>query len=397
MQHKLRAYGTKTLRPHKMSSIVDTSSWYIGIMSGTSVDGLDVTLVDFESKLPKVLAHHFTAYPSALRNSLLDLSLAPQIDIARYGLMDVYLGELYADAVNELLNANLLQPKSVRAIGSHGQTVRHLPHQRYTCQLGDPNVIAARTGITTVADFRRKDLALGGQGAPLVPAFHHYLVNGQGGGQHDTVIVNIGGIANVTILTTTGDDIIGYDTGPGNTLLDAWINYHQKQPYDQLGQWAECGQVNTQLLQCLLSDPYFSRSHPKSTGREYFNLDWLRQKIALAEKLIEHSIAPVDVQRTLVELTAASIINAVQIHSPRADVLICGGGAANAYLMKILTYLGGSTLSIHTTDTLGIPPQLIESVAFAWLACQTIHKRPGNLPSVTGASKQTILGAIYYA
>ncbi len=271
--------------------------------------------------------------------------------------------------------------------------MRHYPHQphRFTMQIGDPNTIAAETGITTVADFRRKDVALDGQGAPLVPAFHQHMLSSS---QTNRVIANIGGIANITLMPHAYEGpVIGFDTGPGNVLMDAWINTHQKENHDQGGQWGAQGTVHVELLEHLLADDFFKLSPPKSTGREHFNLPWLQKHLQKVNK----KITPVDVQATLAELTARSIIAAVNQSLPHGEILICGGGAHNHYLMSRLRELGKPSFTVDSTQKYGIDPDWVEAMAFAWLARQTLNRKPGNLPSVTGAKRAAILGGVYYA
>lgn len=359
------------------------SELYIGLMSGTSLDGIDAAIVDFSSQQPTLVASHYHEFTPALRKSILDLCTPGFDEINRLGELDVLLGNTFADAVMTLLANHQVNAKQIRAIGSHGQTIRHHPERKFTLQIGDPNIIAATTGITTIADFRRKDIATGGQGAPLVPAFHHYVL----ACDHDRVIVNMGGIANVTLLPAHSSSMTGFDTGPGNTLLNAWTELHLQQPYDKEAAWALTGNVNHLLLKQLLSDPYFSLPAPKSTGREYFNMAWL-------EKQLPKEIQPVDVQATLVALTAHSIMNAITQTLPNSDILICGGGVHNPLLMQTLTQLAHPN-KVQSTAAMGIEPDWMEAMAFAWLAKQTLDKKPGNIPAVTGASKSTILGGIY--
>jgi anhydro-N-acetylmuramic acid kinase len=360
---------------------------YIGLMSGTSVDGIDAALVDFESSKPQLLATHFEKMPSELRKTILEICQPGLNEINRMGELDVVLGKQFAKTVNLLLEKNNISASEIRAIGSHGQTIRHHPDKHFTLQVGDPNVIAAETGITTIADFRRRDMAYGGQGAPLVPAFHQSVFADK---NVNRVIVNIGGIANITLLPANlSRPTSGFDTGPGNTLLDAWAEIHLQKPCDEQGIWASQGKVNTNLLNNLLNDPFFKLPAPKSSGREYFNLSWLESYLSL------EAISAVDVQTTLVELTATSIINEIKAHLNSGELLVCGGGIHNQFLMQRLKWIG-STYHIESTQKLGIDPDWVEAVAFAWLAKQTIDKKPGNLTEVTGANKNTILGGVYF-
>ncbi|WP_299015215.1 anhydro-N-acetylmuramic acid kinase [uncultured Photobacterium sp.] len=358
---------------------------YIGIMSGTSMDGVDTVLVEIDGNQIELLCDHSFPMGENLKRSLLDICLGQPTSLQAIGELDHRLGHLFADAVLALLDKAGIDPSTVKAIGSHGQTVFHSPNTEYafTMQLGDANIISAKTGITTIADFRRKDMAFGGQGAPLVPAFHQQLFS-----QPDLtrVILNIGGIANITILDP-GKPVTGFDTGPGNMLMDAWINKHQGKRFDSDGEWALSGKLNTELLNTLISNPYFALQPPKSTGRELFNLPWLEEHLAL------FSLPPEDVQRTLAEFTAVTISNDVKKERP-GELLVCGGGAHNRLIMNRLTELLPKWQVMTTADR-GVDIDNMEAMAFAWLAYRTLHKLPGNLPEVTGASQLTSLGAIY--
>lgn len=358
------------------------SNLYIGLMSGTSADGIDAVLADFSQTQPHLLATHYTPYTPALRQQVLDLCKPGENEIHRLGELDILLAKAFAEAVSALLAKANISADKVAAIGSHGQTIRHAPNS-FTLQIGDPNTIAALTGINTIADFRRKDVALGGQGAPLVPAFHqHVFANAR----INRAIVNIGGIANVTLLP----NILGFDTGPGNALMDEWIKKHLHRTHDEAGAWAATGKINTALLHAMRKDAYFELAPPKSTGREYFNQVWLN-------KFLDGSIAAEDVQATLTELTATTIVEAVQKFFDKGELYICGGGAHNQFLLKRLTVLATPNFSVKTTETLGVHPDWVEALAFAWLAYQTNNRRTGNVPSVTGAEKAAILGGVYYA
>lgn len=369
----------------------NTRAYYIGIMSGTSMDAIDSALVSFENNKTNLLATTSTPIPAHLKTTLLALCQSTECDIRTLGETDTQIGILFAENCLKLLTKSGFCANDIVAIGSHGQTIYHHPNHAYpfTLQIGDPNIIAARTHITTVADFRRRDMALGGQGAPLVPAFHAYLF---GNKNADQWAVNIGGMANITYLPSDEKkSIIGFDTGPGNTLLDQWHEIHQKQPYDHEGQWGRSGKIDAELLAHLLDDPYFKKLPPKSTGREYFNLKWLNEKLSVFKK----KFAPADIQATLTELTAKTIADAIEhIHTPNPTLWVCGGGAYNHYLMERLRANLHDFKVVSTTEA-GIDPQWIEAAAFAWLAKQTIEKKPGNCSSVTGASRNTILGGIY--
>ncbi|TXH03316.1 MAG: anhydro-N-acetylmuramic acid kinase [Nevskiaceae bacterium] len=362
----------------------------IGLISGTSMDGVDAALCAFEgSRFASLMATHATPYPDALRQRLLRLQRdEPAIPLREYAELDNAVADVFTDAAKALLHAAGAAPNQVRAIGSHGQTVFHDPRGvGSSLQLGNPNRIAARSGLTTVADFRRKDIALGGEGAPLVPAFHQAVFADAG---ESRCVVNIGGIANVTCLPRH-DDVRGFDTGPGNGLMDEWIHQHRGEAYDRDGDYAASGTLLQPLLDALLSDPYFALPPPKSTGRGQFNLDWVRQRFVGLDAL-----RPEDVQRTLCELTARSIGDAVRGHAPEARrLLVCGGGARNRMLMGRLAALTG--LPVETTGAHGLDADWVEAAAFAWLAVQTLDGLPGNLPTVTGATARTILGGIYRA
>ncbi len=357
---------------------------YIGLMSGTSMDGIDAALVDFSQPHPVLVDSHFLPYSTDFRKRMIDLCHPGVDEINRLGEMDVLLGKQFAHTVQHLLKKNQLTTHDIHAIGSHGQTIRHDPARRFTLQIGDPNIIAAETGITTIADFRRRDIAWGGQGAPLVPAFHHAIFSSD----VDRVIVNIGGIANITLLPAHDKTILGFDSGPGNTLLDAWAEKHLQEPRDHHGNWGKQGVIQKDLLERMLKDPYFKRMPPKSSGREYFNLHWLEQFSVEDDE-------PVDVQATLTELTAQSILLAIQPYFSSGEILLCGGGVHNEFLMQRLRKLG-ENYRIETTEKQGIHPDWVEAVAFAWLAKQTLTKQPGNVIAVTGAKRASILGGVYF-
>ncbi len=360
-------------------------------MSGTSLDAIDAVLVDFGMVPLKIIATHSEPIPDHLKQILIKLCDPQCESITQMGEADVALGRLFAKSVQELLKKSSFPAKNIRAIGSHGQTIRHAPDTKtpFTLQIGDPNTIAAETGITTVADFRRRDMALGGQAAPLAPAFHNFLLRDD---REHRWIVNIGGIANVTYLSARKNQpVIGFDTGPGNTLLDTWCSRHLKKAYDHGGKWAARGTSNSKLLEMLLEDPYFQRKPPKSTGREYFNLYWLDEKL----KRLKLKIPEQDVQSTLLDLTAHSIAHSIKNFSvPAGSIWLCGGGTHNAELVKRLKERC-NPFRVTTTEEVGVHPDWVEAVCFAWLAKQTLENKPGNLPSVTGAKKASVLGAIY--
>lgn len=360
---------------------------YIGLMSGTSLDAVDATLIDFTNDSPTLIATHQHELPKTLRNEILALCYPGENAIQRMGETDVKLGRLFADSALALLKKTNSSIADINAIGSHGQTIRHMPDSNvpFTLQIGDPNIIAAQTGITTIADFRRRDMALGGQAAPLAPAFHDYLFRDREGA---IGVLNIGGIANLTLLPTDRTAlIIGFDTGPGNTLMDAWCLKHIGKPYDKNGEWALNGNCDNDLLKQLLADPYFQKPPPKSTGREHFHLDWL-------QNYLDESIKMEDVQATLLELTARSITDALDSRlRGNGAAYLCGGGAQNTALVNRLGEL--CRCAIQNMESIGIHPDWIEAAAFAWLARQTLLGKPGNIPSVTGAKATSILGAIY--
>lgn len=363
------------------------SDLYIGLMSGTSADGIDAALVDFSPERPALVATYYMAYTSEQKSAILSLMQPGHDEINRLAQLDIMLGNAFANATLALLDKANLPAVNIKGIGSHGQTIRHLPGI-FSLQIGDPNIIAAKTGITTIADFRRKDIALGGQGAPLVPAFHHALLSHP---SKNRAIVNIGGLANVTLLPPNPSFLLGFDTGPGNALLDEWAQQHLKQAHDINGAFARTGQVHAGLLSQLLSDPYFSKPAPKSTGREYFNQAWLATHLSA----IKETIKPNDMQATLTHLTAKSIIDAIQTHFKEGDIRVCGGGAHNLYLMEILADYATPCFSVTSTDADNISPDWMEAMAFAWLAKQTLTQQCGNKPSVTGATREAVLGGVY--
>jgi len=362
--------------------------YFIGLMSGTSMDGIDAALVEFDAASLDILQTHSHAYPDDVRRQLPVAMRTPNLreadDVAA---LHKRIGECFRDAANALLDAAGIDAAAITAIGSHGQTVRHEPDcaEPFSLQIGDPEIIATGTGITTVADFRSADIQLGGQGAPLAPAFHEWLFRREHSAR---VVVNIGGIANITVLPGASEPATGYDTGPGNTLMDAWIREHGDATFDRNGAWAASGDLEEALLLALLQDPYFAAPPPKSTGFEYFNLDWLR-----AAGIGDTD--PASVQATLAELTAASIANAIHSSAaPGSEVLVCGGGVHNAELMRRLAArLPGDRVA--TTAAAGLDPDWVEAVAFAWLAMRRLQERPGNLPSVTGASGPALLGSVH--
>lgn len=358
----------------------------VGLMSGTSLDGVDAALVDFSDNHPRTLASFWLPYPNTIRQQALQLQTARHDEIRSAALLANVLAHCYAEAVHEVLASTGVNKGQIAAIGCHGQTLRHQPAAGYSVQLNNPALLAELSGITVVADFRSRDIAAGGQGAPLVPAFHAAVFCDPA---RHRVILNIGGIANLTDLHP-GHLVRGFDCGPGNLLMDAWIERHKGSRYDEAGNWALTGQVIPQLLQRLLADDFFSAAPPKSCGRDEFNLSWLEPHLSGGE----HAE---DVQATLLELTALSSTAAIDRWCGQPDELfVCGGGAHNRALMaRLQDHL--PDCRVASTDFLGQPADWVEAVAFAWLAWRTLRGEPGNLPEVTGASGPRILGAIYPA
>jgi anhydro-N-acetylmuramic acid kinase len=364
------------------------SGLFIGLMSGTSLDGIDAVLVRFEPEMKVEFAHTY-ALPESLVKNLLALSQTDaRIHLDDAGRLDTELGQCFADTALQCLQDAKVNADAVTAIGSHGQTLRHAPNggHPFTMQLGDANIIAERCGIDTVADFRRRDVAAGGQGAPLVPAFHAAVFSDV---HEERAVLNIGGIANLTLLHRDGR-VRGFDTGPGNGLMDAWCRQHLNINYDANGAFAASGSPHTELLQRCLSDDWFALPPPKSTGRDQFNLNWLQTKMTGL------AISPADTQATLTALTAHSIASALQAEMPDCQrVLVCGGGSHNPVLMQHLADLLGSSVQVDSSSAHGLHPDYVEAAAFAWLARASLARRPGNLPAVTGAKGLRVLGVVY--
>ncbi|SDI78633.1 anhydro-N-acetylmuramic acid kinase [Pseudomonas flavescens] len=360
---------------------------YLGVMSGTSLDGLDIALIE-QGEHISLLAQHYQTLPDSLREELLALCSPGPDELARAAIAEQHWARLVADGVRSLLAEQKLQPQAIRAIGSHGQTVRHEPARGFTIQISNAALLAELTGITVVTDFRRRDVAAGGQGAPLVPAFHEALFATPGAAR---AILNVGGFSNLSLLED-GRPARGFDCGPGNVLMDAWIHHHQGHIYDHGGAWAASGRVQDDLLRALLGDPFFQATGPKSTGRELFNLPWLMGQL---EKQPQYEAA--DVQATLLELTATSIVSSLQQAQPHcSELLVCGGGAHNKTLIDRLQALLPDA-RVSRTDDHGVPADWVEAMAFAWLAHCCLNGIPGNRPEVTGARGRRILGAIYPA
>ncbi|MFA5241978.1 MAG: anhydro-N-acetylmuramic acid kinase [Sulfuricella sp.] len=365
---------------------MDSTRLYIGLMSGTSLDGVDAALIQFDSSGFHFVEAVFHSFEPSLKNALLALNLTGENELLRAAQAGNILASCYAAAVSDLLSQAKLSSGAISAIGCHGQTIRHRPELGVTIQIGNASLLAELTGITVIADFRNRDIAAGGQGAPLVPAFHAAAFRTP---DLNRVIVNIGGISNLTWLPSTGT-ITGFDCGPGNLLLDAWIQINLGTPFDRDGAWSASGKVLPGLKQTMLAHPFFAAPPPKSTGRDMFHLEWLKP-------LLPPRHDPEDIQATLLEVTACAIADSISRYCPGAnEIFLCGGGAHNSALRKRLSELFPN-LKLSLTDTLGIDADWVEAAAFAWLAYQTQHGLPGNLPAVTGAKGPRILGAIYPA
>jgi len=366
--------------------------WFIGLMSGTSLDGIDGVLADFSRSKCHVTQHASAPLAPELKAQLLALNTSGPDELHRGRLAANALARGYAAVVRQLLAQAALPAGQIRAIGAHGQTVRHRPQEfdgtGYTIQLGNPALLAELTGITVVADFRSRDVAAGGQGAPLVPAFHRTVFGRKG---QDRAVLNLGGIANLTLLRADGGTS-GWDCGPANALMDHWSQAHTGQSFDDDGQWAASGTPLPDLLQALLGEPYFALPPPKSTGRDRFNPAWLQAHLARAA----HA-PPADVQATLAELTAQTCARDLRRLAPATrELIVCGGGARNGHLMRRLQALLPGC-AVASSAHHGLPPQQVEAAAFAWLAKQCLQGRPGNLPAATGARGPRILGAIHRA
>ncbi|QJI31350.1 anhydro-N-acetylmuramic acid kinase [Pseudomonas sp. ADAK18] len=360
---------------------------YIGVMSGTSLDGLDIALIEKDTAI-KLIATHYIPMPESLRTELLGLCASGSDEIARSAIAQQHWVTLAAQGIHALINQQKLKPQDIRAIGSHGQTIRHEPARGFTVQIGNPALLTELTGITVVSDFRSRDVAAGGQGAPLVPAFHEALF-----GEHtgNRAVLNVGGFSNLSLIEAD-KPVAGFDCGPGNVLLDAWIHQHRGENFDRSGQWAASGQVEPVLLKALLSDPFFLTQGPKSTGREVFNLGWLEHHLGRLPGFVAQNV-----QATLLELTAQTIVESLQTAQPQTEtLLVCGGGAHNTTLMKRLASLLPTTY-VSSTAAYGVDPDWVEAMAFAWLAHCCLEGIAANRPSVTGARGLRVLGAIYPA
>ena len=365
--------------------------YFIGLMSGTSMDGIDSALVEFTNNKINLIAHHNHTIPNKLKEKLKCLTLnTADSNIDMLGEADTELGILFADATNALLKKSNFQANQITAIGSHGQTIRHRPDLKnnFSMQIGDANRISYLTSITTVADFRRKDMAAGGEGAPLAPAFHQQVFHSK---NENRAALNIGGISNLTFLPKdSSQKCFGFDSGPGNMLMDAWVQKHKNKPYDKNGAWAASSKVIPELIASLMNDTFIANKPPKSTGREHYNLDWLDSHL---KQLTTPDTG--DIQASLCQFTCDSIIYAIENYLPKIDTLIvCGGGIHNTNLMNRLTEKLGN-INLASSESYNIHPDWVEAIAFAWLAKQTLNKQTGNLPAVTGAKQKIVLGAIY--
>jgi len=365
---------------------------YAGLMSGTSMDGIDAVLVRFNGSQIKLIASHSHSIPADLKAKLSLLSLNSESStIDMLGEADAELGDLFADAINKLLSNAGIQANQVTGIGSHGQTIRHRPDlaNRFTMQIGDANKISYKTGITTVADFRRKDMAANGEGAPLAPAFHQHVFHSD---NENRAVLNIGGISNLSYLPKDKtQDCFGFDCGPGNILMDAWIQRHQQQAFDKNGEWAASTDADQNFVAQLMRDFFIRQQPPKSTGKEHYNLDWLEQQNGFKQ------LTAAQVQASLCQFTCHSIVYAIKNFLPGLNrLIVCGGGAHNTQLMSLLNHRLPE-INIESSEIHGIHPDWVEAIAFAWLAKKTLNKESGNLPAVTGANRAIILGAIYPA
>lgn len=359
---------------------------YIGLMSGTSMDGIDAVLIDFSAKQAKLIQTHSHPWPDDIQRALIAARSIPDEDLSSLTALDSLTAEIFSNACFKLLDKTSYQAKDIVAIGNHGQTIRHRPNieNPFSLQIGNARKITELTHIDVVSDFRTADIKAGGQGAPLAPAFHQAIFQHA---DYNRVIVNIGGIANVTVLPKDHrQTVTGFDCGPGNTLMDAWISKHKQLSYDANGEFAASGKTDANLLAKLLMDDYFQLTPPKSTGFEYFNLEWLY-------KHLDRDMASADVQSTLCNLTATSIIRSINQYAPDSnEIYICGGGAHNITLMRQLQAL--TKCPVASTEVLGVHPDWVEAMAFAWLAYRNVKQKTGNLPSVTGANKHVILGTM---
>ena len=378
-----------------MQALLRMTSIYIGVMTGTSMDGVDIVAASFD---PLVLhGTHTIAFDPDLKDELMALTLPDDNEIDRMGKADVALATMIGHGINELIKKHQIDRNQIKAIGSHGQTIRHRPEQGFTLQIGDPNIITEITNIPVVSDFRRRDMAAGGQGAPLVPAFHQAIF------QHpsiDRVILNLGGIANVSMLPANNPDgVYGFDTGPANILMDAWCERYTGHPFDENGDWATHGTPIRSLLDRLYAHEFFAQEPPKSTGREDFNIDWLDDQLIDWRNDLEYDEledTPENIQATLAKLTVRAIKKAISRSGmENGEIYVCGGGAYNSHVLEQLRWrLRKNNWSVQSTDVLKLSPTWVEAVAFAWLAMRFVQHLSGNLPAVTGADGYRILGTI---
>lgn len=374
------------------------TDYYIGLMSGTSVDSIDGALISFDGT-NKIIVHHTHAItmPQDIKNQLLSLSTQPNISLENLGLLDNTLGQLFAECALNIIKQSKVSKNDIKAIGSHGQNIYHNPHIQFTFQIGNPNIITQKTGIRTISDFRRADMAAGGQGAPLAPLFHHALFYSD---TKNRVILNLGGIANITVLKPgLTYPLCGFDTGPANSLLDALCAKYFNQPYDKNGDISARGQIQSDLLAKLLQDDYFKKSPPKSTGKEYFNLNWLESSLDKNKNDL-----PQDLLTTLTELTAKTITDAIKQvletnfdNKYNTEVYCCGGGVYNAYLISRIQHHLGQHIKVASTETLGLDPKWVEAALFAWLAKMRIEEKTLDLKHTTGSNQPVVLGAVYAA
>jgi anhydro-N-acetylmuramic acid kinase len=392
-----------------------SQQYYIGLMSGTSADAIDGVIIRIDDNQVSLVNTHTLSIPTVIKSLIFDLAISGENEIEKIRYLDYELAQLFSQISLELCQNSNINTSDIQAIGSHGQTVRHYPPpikspsqqfasdgasvraysspQGYTLQIGDPNIIVQQTDITVVTDFRRRDIAAGGHGAPLAPAFHSAVFRSS---EKSRIILNTGGIANITYLSasnhSSNDNVIGFDTGPANGLMDAWCQLHLRQHYDEAGRWAASGKMHQELLTQLLKHPYFALQAPKSTGRETFNISWVKQLLDVQNQ----KLSAADVQATLTELSAVTMAAEINKIDAMAEIYICGGGAHNTYFCERLKqHLSSNRFS--TTEVLGIHPDWVEAAAFAWLAHRAINQLPGNLPSVTGAAEAVISGGIYQA
>lgn len=370
-----------------------TAQLYIGLMSGTSLDGVDGVLAEFKDGKPHLLQACYSAFAPDLRSALMALQSPGGDEIRRESLAANLLADVYANCVQQLLREAGVAADKVQAVGCHGQTVRHNPQQGYTRQTNNPALLAERCGIDVIADFRSRDVAAGGHGAPLVPAFHRAVFGAEG---RMRVVANIGGMANISILDGMSEKVVGFDTGPGNVFLDLWAAQHLSRPFDTGGQWGAGGKIIPRLLSTMMAEPFFALPPPKSTGRDLFDPVWLLRQLSAYPQA-----EPQDVQATLCALTARTLADAIVTHAGKTqEVYVCGGGACNSALLDCLQrelLAHGSSATVASTETLGIAPNHVEALAFAWLAGRFTARLPGNLPTVTGARGARVLGALYPA